>query len=1184
GATFKLQYAAKSGTCDTSFAGESFADVTAATPIAYYDNSTPVDGAAITANINDPTRPARPIVAQTYEEGNNFSNISSVAVGSTGLWDFSLVDNDGNTDAEYCFRVVRFNGAPLASYSVVPEVTTVSSGCGVIFSDDFEDGNAADWAHTWDAGGSWSVVSSGGSNVYRHNSGTYSQTQAPSFGADDYVYTGQFKVSTYGIHGFIFRYQNDSNFWRLVFEFNQVLLRGQVGGTWVNAAGQTVVNWVPTLGTTYNIMIKAEGSQLDAKWWAEGTPEPAAWMISANDSSLMTGYVGVSNQNFAEFDNLSVTTCLDVEPPSSIIVLTPNGGETLTYEDSYEITWSSYDTSGSLNIEYSTDNFSSDINTVVSGTADDGSYTWFVPNVDSATVRIRVTDAADVALTDSSDADFTIVVPVQQAAQSAYRLFENLDSTDVGPALAAQDTSGSLADNGDVFRLRLALDVEGDDLPAVNDPPAGAVSHWNFDEGSGAVARDSVSTSDGTVLDANWTSSSVSGMALDFNGSSSVVTVADDDSLDLTDEGTLETWFMVDNFLNYAGIVHKGQQTDFSDESYFLQFAGGGLGSNQQILAGGHNGSVNVYLTSNQLINPDVWYHVVYTWDGTGQRLYVNGSLDQSSAAVLNNRVTTGSLQIGSQLTGNYRFDGVIDEVSLYDRALGAAEIEDLYAKEKYKLQYATKVGECDTSFVGESYVDVTGSTPIAFFDNSPLDGLALTTNLNDPTRPGRDMVEQTYEDINGFGNITLVPPADSALWDFSLIDNDGDVSNSYCLRAVKTDGTLLDGYSVIPEISTIVDKTFRITEYYLAAGQFTGTSYNLTLDQDLMPDYFAIVQGSDGDGTTNNDRGPDENFAALTADPFGTGDLNVSAGTNILQLQRGNAVNQWQGVVTVVECLGDCSASGFRLLDVQNVTHNTTSTSGTDTSAAAWGSLDKVLLMGGFNGSGCRTSTTSAASHHVCYARLWPTGTNTVNWTRSSSGGTLSTAVSTVMVVEWGSEWTVQRALVTGTSGGNGINATSEYNTTAISPVTRDNTWVWGTGTTNDNGVGDSAEGAVPTLGNGVTLNATESTVALGLEYNDSKSFDIYVMTHPLLAVDYRFKSDSGSGLLTTDVTVDSATVGDRMAISYNGANGTNTAFPRSIFSARYLSDTFIRLERRRSGIDFPAWVQGINFGDIIQ
>ena len=205
------------------------------------------------------------------------------------------------------------------------------------------------------------------------------------------------------------------------------------------------------------------------------------------------------------------------------------------------------------------------------------------------------------------------------------------------------------------------------------------------------------------------------------------------------------------------------------------------------------------------------------------------------------------------------------------------------------------------------------------------------------------------------------------------------------------------------------------------------------------------------------------------------------------------------------------------------------------------------------------------------------PVGTNQINWTRDNTSAALTAATSTVMVVEWGSEWTVQRVRVTGTNGGNGLNAAGEYNTAALTtPVARANTWVWGTGHADGNGIGNQAEGVAITLGNGVSKNTTESLVAVGTEIGGTAvDFEVWTLTHPLLAVDYRFKADGDAGNLTVDVPVDAAGA-DRMALVYNGQDGNSDNYPRPIFSARYLNDSLVRLERRRSGSAFPALAAG--------
>jgi hypothetical protein len=124
-----LQYAVKSGACDTGFSGETYADVTTSTPIAYNDNTTPADGDTITANVNGPTHGGDTISNQTYEEANPFSNdVGVVASGEDGKWDFSLKDNGAPASTSYCIRVVLSDGSQLLGYSVIPEIITAGSG------------------------------------------------------------------------------------------------------------------------------------------------------------------------------------------------------------------------------------------------------------------------------------------------------------------------------------------------------------------------------------------------------------------------------------------------------------------------------------------------------------------------------------------------------------------------------------------------------------------------------------------------------------------------------------------------------------------------------------------------------------------------------------------------------------------------------------------------------------------------------------------------------------------------------------------------------------------------------------------------------------------------------------------------------------------------------------------------
>lgn len=378
-----------------------------------------------------------------------------------------------------------------------------------------------------------------------------------------------------------------------------------------------------------------------------------------------------------------------------------------------------------------------------------------------------------------------------------------------------------------------------------------------------------------------------------------------------------------------------------------------------------------------------------------------------------------------------------------------------------------------------------------------------------------------------------------------------------------------------------------RVTEYYIADNTFTGTDYDLTLSNPLASDYFVIVQGSDG--AANAAEGPDADYVRLTRDPNGTGDLDASGATNRIRLTRGGTgVDSWLGVVTVVESIDDNNGAGFRLLDVQAVVHPATTDTavqtGSDTSAVQWSNINQVMLMGGFNGAGCATAATATSDHQSCFVNVYPDGNDAIVWQRDDDNApsALKDATSTVMVIQWGSEWTVQRRLVDGTNGGSGNDDATEYSTAAINSVARDHTWVWGTGYSSVTSADGAAEGTLITLGNGGAQNTDETSVAVGTHVGGSaRAFTVYALTHRDILVDYRFKALGDGNASSVNVTVDSASTNpNRFALGYNSISGSNTNYPRAIFSTRYTSATNVRMERRRTGTDtWAAWVQAIQF-----
>lgn len=95
--------------------------------IAYKDNSTPANGAAISATGSDPTDSTNTVSPQTYQEANGFTTTSTTGGTVDAEWDLSMVDNNAPASTTYCFRTVVGGGTAFGTYNFYPQITTASS-------------------------------------------------------------------------------------------------------------------------------------------------------------------------------------------------------------------------------------------------------------------------------------------------------------------------------------------------------------------------------------------------------------------------------------------------------------------------------------------------------------------------------------------------------------------------------------------------------------------------------------------------------------------------------------------------------------------------------------------------------------------------------------------------------------------------------------------------------------------------------------------------------------------------------------------------------------------------------------------------------------------------------------------------------------------------------------------------
>jgi hypothetical protein len=110
---------------------------------------------------------------------------------------------------------------------------------------------------------------------------------------------------------------------------------------------------------------------------------------------------------------------------------------------------------------------------------------------------------------------------------------------------------------------------------------------------------------------------------------------------------------------------------------------------------------------------------------------------------------------------------------------------------------------------VDDLFVEVYYTTPdtgdAIFFNanGSVTDNATISSATGDPTGGARPTVYQSYQDANPFTNNTAaIPSGSDGMWDFSLDSRASAGGKTYCVRTVHSDGSLLDSYSYIPEIS----------------------------------------------------------------------------------------------------------------------------------------------------------------------------------------------------------------------------------------------------------------------------------------------------------------------------------------------------------------------------------------------
>jgi hypothetical protein len=231
----------------------------------------------------------------------------------------------------------------------------------------------------------------------------------------------------------------------------------------------------------------------------------------------------------------------------------------------------------------------------------------------------------------------------------------------------------------------LLLGASAGQAPAADDP--NLVGWWTFDDGSGTVAKDSSGKGkEATLLGGpEWVQGALGGGALSFDAVDDIVQVAEIPAFDMSTALTITAWVKVNNLSTYYFILDKspsGTAPDNYPGNYEFRSTPAGL------LEFGHQtsqGTDYVFYASTGSITAGRWTHVAVTLVKGGQvKFYVDGAPAGEAAQSTNWPVLNDEpLRIGGRKDGYSFYNGCIDDVRLYNRALKDAEIKQVGARPK---------------------------------------------------------------------------------------------------------------------------------------------------------------------------------------------------------------------------------------------------------------------------------------------------------------------------------------------------------------------------------------------------------------------------------------------------------------------------------------------------------------------
>jgi len=260
------------------------------------------------------------------------------------------------------------------------------------------------------------------------------------------------------------------------------------------------------------------------------------------------------------------------------------------------------------------------------------------------------------------------------------------------------------------------------------------LAHWKFD---GNANDSSGNSNNGTETGSPvYVPGRIGNLALSFDGIDDYVNCGSSLAFDVISNAvTISCWIKVDSFdKEWQAIVTKGENSwrlSRRAETNSLHFAASGLTPQHWL-----DGNINV--------NDGQWHHVAGVYDGAKLYLYIDTVMDVSIDAIGTINANNSNIYIGENEGFPGRcFNGSIDDVRIYNRALSKEEIIQLYVQD---LSPTLQLLTCSVQEAREIFKEQGPKEAIVFLKNKIAEYEQLKQkNPDDITLPARLLFSDLY-------------------------------------------------------------------------------------------------------------------------------------------------------------------------------------------------------------------------------------------------------------------------------------------------------------------------------------------------------------------------------------------------------------------------------------------------------